>query len=46
MSIINNLATVTTTKELLLNTDHRDKLSDDELAIATNKGWTVEYIDD
>jgi hypothetical protein len=41
MSIINNLATVTSTKTLTLGTTNLAKLSDEEKAIATNKGWTV-----
>ena len=41
MSIINNLATVTTTQTLTLGSTNRIKLSSAEIAIATNKGWTV-----
>ena len=41
MSIINNLATVTSTKTLTLGTTNLAKLSSEEVAIATNKGWTV-----
>jgi surface protein len=41
MSIINNLATVTSTKTLTLGATNLAKLTADEVAIATNKGWTV-----
>ena len=41
MSIINNLATVTTTQTLTLGAINIAKLSSDEIAIAVNKGWTV-----
>ena len=41
MSIINNLATVTSTKTLTLGTTNKAKLTADELAIATNKGWKI-----
>ena len=41
MSIINNLATVTSTKTLTLGTTNLAKLTDEEKAIATNKGWTL-----
>lgn len=39
MNIINNLAPVT--KPTGLNLYSSSKLSDDEIAIATNKGWTI-----
>ena len=42
MSIINNLATVTTTQTLTLGSTNLAKLSSEEKAIAINKGWTVE----
>ena len=42
MSIINNLATVTSTKTLTLGSTNLAKLTDDEKTIATNKGWTLE----
>ena len=41
MSIINNLATVTTSQTLTIGTINKAKLTSDEIAIATNKGWTV-----
>ena len=41
MSIINNLATVTTTQTLTLGSTNLAKLTDTEKAIATNKGWTL-----
>lgn len=41
MSIINNLAEVSSTKTLTLGSTNLAKLTDDEKAIATNKGWTL-----
>jgi hypothetical protein len=41
MSIINNLTTVTG-KTLDLGATNLAKLTDEEKAIATNKGWTLE----
>ena len=41
MSIINNLATVTSTKKLILGATNLAKLTDEEKAIATNRGWTI-----
>ena len=41
MSIINNLATVTSTQTLTIGTTNKAKLTDDEIAVATGKGWTV-----
>lgn len=41
MSIINNLATVTSTTKLTLGATNLAKLSDDEIAIAVNRGWTL-----
>ena len=41
MSIINNLAKVTSTKKLVLGSTNLAKLSDEDKAIATNRGWTL-----
>ena len=41
MSIINNLATATSTQKLTLGSTNKAKLTDDEITIATGKGWTV-----
>ena len=41
MSIINNLMPQTSTKLLKLGTANLAKLTDEEKAIATNKGWTL-----
>ena len=41
MSIINNLATVTSSKTLTLGSTNLAKLTDEEKAIATNKGWIL-----
>ena len=41
MSIINNLAEVTTTQKLTLGKTNKTKLTINEIAIATEKGWTV-----
>lgn len=41
MSIINHLATVSTTKTLTLGATNLAKLTDAEKAIATEKGWTL-----
>ena len=41
MSIINNLAEVSTTQTLTLGSTNLNKLTADEKAIATNKGWTL-----
>ena len=41
MRIINNLKTTTTTKKLTLGKTNLEKLSDEEKAIATGKGWTL-----
>lgn len=39
--ILNNLMTVTTTKTLTLGATNLAKLTDEEKAIATDKGWTL-----
>ena len=39
--IINNLMTTTSTKKLTLGATNKAKLTDEEIAIATNKGWTI-----
>ena len=39
--ILNNLATVTTTKTLTMGATNLAKLTDEDKAIATNKGWTL-----
>ena len=41
MSIINNLTTATSTKKLVLGATNLAKLTDEEKAIATSKGWTL-----
>ena len=41
LDVINNLATVTTSRTLTLNPQLLAKLTEDQIAIATNKGWTV-----
>ena len=41
LDVINNLATVTTTKTLTLGTTLLAKLTAEQIAVATNKGWTV-----
>ena len=42
VTILNNLATVTSTKKLNMGTTNLAKLTDEERAIATNKGWTLQ----
>ena len=42
LSIINNLATVTGSKTLTLGSTNLAKLTDGQIAIATNKGWTIQ----
>ena len=39
--ILNNLATVTSTKTLRMGATNLAKLTDEDKAIATNKGWTL-----
>lgn len=41
VTILNNLATVTTTKTLKMGSTNLAKLTDEDKAIATNKGWTL-----
>lgn len=41
VTILNNLAVVTTTQTLKMGTTNLAKLTDEEKAIATNKGWTL-----
>ena len=41
VTILNNLATVTSTQTLTMGPTNLAKLTDEEKAIATNKGWTL-----
>lgn len=41
VTILNNLATVTTTKRLTMGATNLGKLTEEDKAIATNKGWTL-----
>ena len=41
VEILNNLATVTSTTTLTMGSTNLAKLTDEEKAIATNKGWTL-----
>ena len=41
VTILNNLAAVTSTKTLTMGATNLAKLTDEEKAIATNKGWTL-----
>ena len=41
VTILNNLATVTTTQNLTMGATNLAKLTDEDKAIATNKGWTL-----
>ena len=42
MSIINNLTTVSTARTLTIGSTNLAKLLDEQIAIATNKGWTLQ----
>ena len=42
VTILNNLAVVTTNQTLKMGTTNLAKLTDEEKAIATNKGWTLQ----
>ena len=41
VEILNNLATVESTQTLKMGSTNLAKLTDEEKAIATNKGWTL-----
>ena len=41
VKILNNLAAVTTTKTLTLGSTNLAKLTEEDIAIATSKGWSV-----
>ena len=41
MSIINRLAPTTSTRTLTLSSASKNKLTDEQIAIATSKGWTI-----
>ena len=41
VEILNNLGTVTSTKTLTMGSTNLAKLTDEDKAIATNKGWTL-----
>lgn len=41
VEIIGNLATVTSTKTLTMGSTNLAKLTDDDKAVATGKGWTL-----
>ena len=42
VDVINNLVTVTTTQTLTLGTTLLAKLTEEQIVVAVNKGWTVE----
>lgn len=41
VEILNNLATITSTQTLTMGATNLAKLTDEDKAIATNKGWTL-----
>ena len=41
VEILNNLATITSTYKLTMGATNLAKLTDEDKAIATNKGWTL-----
>ena len=41
VTILNNLATITSTKTLTMGLTNLAKLTEEDKAIATNKGWTL-----
>ena len=41
VEILNNLATITSTQTLTMGSTNLSKLTDEDKAIATNKGWTL-----
>ena len=41
LNVLNALATVSDTKQLIIGSANLAKLTDEQIAIATNKGWTV-----
>ena len=41
VEILNNLATVTSTQTLTMRSTNLAKLTDEDKAIATGKGWTL-----
>ena len=43
LDVINNLATISTGKVLTLGSKLIAKLTEEQMAIATNKGWNISY---